>query len=204
MALAGKTKKEVVGEFRSAEILAAARKVFAANGFGDATVDQFAAAAGLAKGTIYLYFPSKKDIYLAALKEGLIELRGHTRRNMQAATGIRARLRAFIATRLEYAEANRDFIQIYHAEFGNLSNPAASDNEFQQIYLQQAKELKAVLKAAVENGEIRPLRTDFAAFLIYDMVRGVMTRRLLNWSKAGIGDDIELLDTLIWKGLASA
>src|SRR5580704_4745459 len=162
MALAGKNKQEVVSEFRCAEILAAARSVFAMRGFSEATVDEIAAAAGIAKGTVYLYFSSKRDIYLAALKQGLMELMERTRTTMETARGIEAKLLAFVRTRLEYAETNRDFIKIYHSEFGNLTNAAACDSEFQQLYLEQAKILEAVLRSAVRNGEIRPVRTDFA------------------------------------------
>src|SRR5579871_2235981 len=108
MALAGKKKHEVVSEFRCAEILEAARKVFAKRGFSESTVDEIASAAGIAKGTVYLYFPSKRDIYLAALKHGLMELMERTKVTMTNATGIQAKLHAFVRTRLEYAEANRD------------------------------------------------------------------------------------------------
>jgi AcrR family transcriptional regulator len=204
MALAGKTKQDIVSEFRSAEILGAARKVFALKGFSDATMDEIAAAAGIAKGTIYLYFPTKRDIYLAALKEGLTELRERTNRNMEAVRGIRAKLRGFITTRIEYAETNRDFIRIYHSEFGNLTKAPLYDSEFQQLYLQQAEDLKAVLQAAVEGGEIRNVRTEFMAFMIYDMVKGVMTQRLLEWSQRKMEEDIQLVDDLLWKGLAPA
>ena len=55
-----KTKQQVVMEFRRQEILDAARTVFARKGFADGIVDDIAAEAGVAKGTIYLYFPSKK------------------------------------------------------------------------------------------------------------------------------------------------
>jgi len=201
MALAGKTKHEVVSEFRCAEILSAARAVFATKGFSESTVDDIAAAAGIAKGTVYLYFSSKRDIYLAALKQGLLELQERTRQSMQAVVGIQAKIHAFIHTRLEYAEVNRDFIRIYHSEFGNLTNAAACDEEFQQLYLKQAKTLEAVLRAAVKSGEIRHIRIDFAAFLIYDMVRGVMTQRLLGWSEASVAEDIALLNDLVWKGI---
>jgi AcrR family transcriptional regulator len=204
MAHAGKSKHEVVSEFRCGEILAAARKVFAASGFSEATMDDIASAAGIAKGTVYLYFSSKKDIYLAALKQGLTELRDRTRTNMKAANGIQDRLRAFVRTRLEYAEANRDFIKIYHSEFGNLTNAAAHDSEFQQLYLMQAKELEKVLRSAMETGDIRRMRSDFTAFIIYDMVKGVMTQRLLEWSGAPLEEDIELLSELIWKGIAAS
>jgi AcrR family transcriptional regulator len=203
MALAGKSKHDVVSEFRCEEILAAARKVFAISGFNEATMDVIAATAGIAKGTLYLYFSSKKDIYLAALKQGLTELMDRTRTNMYAANGIQARLRAFVRTRIEYAEANRDFIKIYHSEFGNLTNAAACDSEFQKLYLQQAKELEKALQSAMDSGEIRRIRSDFAAFLIYDMVRGVMTQRLLEWSTVPLEEDIELLNDLIWKGIVA-
>jgi len=204
MALAGKKKQEVVSEFRCAEILAAARGVFAMRGFSEATVDEIAAAAGIAKGTVYLYFPSKRDIYLAALKQGLMELMERTRATMDAARGIEAKLQTFVRTRLEYAEANRDFIKIYHSEFGNLTNAAVCDSEFQQLYLKQARMLESVLRSAVTNGEIRPVRTDFAAFNIYDMVKGVMTQRMLGWSSAPLEEDIRLLKELIWKGIATS
>jgi AcrR family transcriptional regulator len=198
MALAGKSKQDIVSEFRCAEILAAARKVFATKGFRDATVDDIAAEAGIAKGTVYLYYPSKKEMYLAALKQGLEELRQRTGATMQAAHGAQAKLRAFVRTRMEYAEANRDFFRIYHSEFGNLTN----DSEFQQLYLQQAKTLEAVLHTAARKGEIRRIRADFSAFLIYDMVKSVMIQRLLGRSTARLDDDIETLTELIWKGIA--
>ncbi len=202
MALAGKSKQDVVSEFRCGEILNAARAVFATRGFSDATVEEIAAAAGIAKGTVYLYFSSKKDIYFAALKQGLLDLLERTQKAMETATGVQAKLRAFVRTRIEYAEANRDFFKIYHSEFGNLTK-VAYDSVFQQLYLQQAKALEAVLQAAVERGEIRPILTDFSAFIIYDMVRGVMTQRLLEWSKGAMEDDIETLNDLVWKGIVA-
>jgi AcrR family transcriptional regulator len=201
MALAGKSKHDVVSEFRCAEILAAARKVFATRGFSEATMDEIASEAGIAKGTVYLYFSSKKDIYLAALIQGVLELHERTAAKMAAAAGVEAKLRSFVRTRIEYAEEHRDFIKIYHSEFGNLTNAAACGSEFQELYLKQAKMLEIVLQSAVESGEIRPVRADFAAFIIYAMVKGVMTLRLMGWSTGGVEDDVGVLSELVWKGL---
>src|SRR5438045_7862535 len=69
-----RTKKDVVTEFRTAGILEAARKVFAKKGFSDATVDDIALAAGVAKGTVYLYYSSKREVYFAALKFGIEQM----------------------------------------------------------------------------------------------------------------------------------
>ena len=50
-------------EARPAEILAAARAIFLANGFALAKVDEIARRAGVSKGTVYLYFPTKEALF---------------------------------------------------------------------------------------------------------------------------------------------
>ena len=121
-----KTKQAVVTEFRCTEILDAARKVFAEKGFSETTMDQVAECAGIAKGTLYLYFRSKRDIYMAALMEGIRSLNNDSRRKVEAAAGVREKLCAFIETRVGYFEQHRDFFLIYHSEVGNLRFPQAS------------------------------------------------------------------------------
>src|SRR5690349_24964181 len=48
---------------RRAQLVRAAREVFGAKGYHDATVDDITRAAGVAKGTFYLYFDEKREIY---------------------------------------------------------------------------------------------------------------------------------------------
>lgn len=196
-----KSKHDVVCEFRCGEILEAARKVFARKGFDAATMDEIADAAGLAKGTLYLYFPSKREVYLEALRKGFAALTEQTVRNMEAAPAAADKLRAFVTTRLHYAEENRDFVAIYHHEFGNL-RAACLNKEFRALYLRQTKVLGDVIREAVERGEIRPVRPDGAGFIVYEMTRGLVTQRLLGCSNASVDEDIELLFDLIWNGLA--
>ena len=195
-----KTKQEVVSEFRCAEILDAARSVFARKGFYATTVDEIAETAGLAKGTLYLYFRSKRDLYLEALKQGLVALIEKTRQNLEAAPTAAEKIKAFVSTRIRYAEENRDFILIYHAEFGNIGR--APLKEFRELYLQQAKALEAVLREAAERGQVPLSRPDAAAFAVYEMTRGLITQRMLGWSAATAEEDIDFLSGMIWNGLS--
>ncbi len=196
-----KTKQEVVAEFRSTEILDAARGVFARKGFESATVDDIAEAAHIAKGTVYLYFRSKRDIYLAALKQGAIALNQETKRRMDAVPAAHEKLRAFVDTRIQYFEQNRDFFRIYQSEFGNLFHPAQLNEEFKDLCHGQGKMLETILDQLVREGQLRPMRTDLAAFTIHDMTRGLIFQRLLGWSRASAEEDIDSLFDLIWKGL---
>ncbi len=202
MTVGNKTKNEVVTEFRSAEILQAARRVFAEKGFNAATVDDVANAADVAKGTLYLYFKSKRDIYLAALKQGIQAINEETNRRVENERTIEGKLRTFIDTRLRYFEENGDFFRIYHSEFSNiLLCPTQVPEDFRDLYLQQAKALEQTLRNAAKHGKIRNLPVDLLALTIYDMTRALIVQRLLGGRKTGAGEDVEFLFDLIWKGM---
>ncbi len=62
-------------EQRRRAILKAARKIFFEKGLPAAAMDEIADAAELSKGTLYLYFKSKEDLYVSLLEEGLAILR---------------------------------------------------------------------------------------------------------------------------------
>jgi AcrR family transcriptional regulator len=199
-----KTKKDVVTEFRTAGILEAARGVFATKGFNDATVDDIANAAGVAKGTVYLYYRSKRDIYFSALKFGIQQMYAALDEQLKAESTTEGKLRALIAVKLAYFDENRDFFKIYYSELGNLCiHPGAIDSEFKTLYLEQAKVIESILKEGARKKVLRAVRAEQAAFAISDIVRGVVTQRLLGWSKSKTTQDVEFIFDLIWKGIAA-
>jgi AcrR family transcriptional regulator len=193
-----------VTEFRCSEILEAARKTFSAQGFAATTMDAIAEQAHIAKGTLYLYFPSKRDIYMAALRQGIRTLNDDTNRKVATETSVLDKLRTFITTRVDYFERNREFFRIYHSEIGNLlAHPGKQGGEVSEMYLEQAYMLERILREAADRGEIRDLRPDATAFAVCDMTRGVIVQRMLGWSKAELPDDIHHLIEVIWRGIAA-
>jgi AcrR family transcriptional regulator len=199
-----KTKKDVVTEFRTAGILEAARRVFAAKGFNDATVDDIANAAGVAKGTVYLYYRSKRDIYFAALKFGVQQMYAALDEQLKAESTIEGKMRALIAVKLAYCDENRDFFKIYYSELGNLCiHPGAIDPEFKAMYLDQAKVIESILKEGARKKLLRSVRAEQAAFAISDIIRGIVTQRVLGWSKSKISQDVDFIFDLVWKGIAA-
>src|SRR5258706_13214029 len=66
--------KEVLQTFRTRSLLEATRKVLAAGGFDAVTMERVSAEAGLTKGAVYLYFPSKDHLILAAVEEMFAEM----------------------------------------------------------------------------------------------------------------------------------
>lgn len=68
-------------------ILKGAQAVFAGSSYGDAATADVAKAAGVSAAALYRYFPSKKDLYVAALRESGQRLQGIWRRMMSGAAG---------------------------------------------------------------------------------------------------------------------
>jgi AcrR family transcriptional regulator len=198
-----KTKKDVVTEFRTAGILEAARRVFATKGFNDATVDDIANAAGVAKGTVYLYYKSKRDIYFAALMFGIEQMYSTLDEQLKEQSTIEGKLRTLIAVKLAYCDENRDFFKIYYSELGNLCIHPAADPELKALYFDKAKVIESILKEGARKKVLRNIRTDQAAFAISDIIRGVVTQRVLGATKSKISQDVGFIFDLVWKGIAA-
>jgi AcrR family transcriptional regulator len=204
MPVLGRTRKEVLTEFRMAELLEAARRVFAEKGFHDSTVDAIAEAAGVAKGTVYLYYRSKRAVYWAALEQGITDLHGKIRTHLAQEDTLENKIRAYITIRIGYFEKNRDFFKIYFSEFGSaFTHPAQVRKRFGELYLRQARELEEVLREGIKRKVIRGVPTDTAALAISDLTRGVITQRLLGWSKGDVQSDIRFVFDLVWRGIAA-
>jgi AcrR family transcriptional regulator len=59
-------------EARPQELLAAALELFVERGYAATRLDDVASRAGVTKGTLYLYFPSKEDLFFAMVRENLL------------------------------------------------------------------------------------------------------------------------------------
>ncbi|HEX2322311.1 MAG TPA: TetR/AcrR family transcriptional regulator [Streptosporangiaceae bacterium] len=84
-----------VKETTRARLVAAAAQEFARTGFERANVDAISLAAGYAKGTIYNYFPSKEELFLAVVEEASAQ--AATTASAPAAASARERLAAALA-----------------------------------------------------------------------------------------------------------
>lgn len=189
-------------EFRTGEILAAARSVFARHGFASATVDEIAETAGVAKGTVYLYFPSKRDLFLATLREGVTQLHAEAERLIARSESTAAKIRAFIAVRLDYCDRNRDFFRIYYTELGSLPVRSSGERpEFQDLYDQQAELLESILRLGIQRGEIRADNVRKTARLIYDLTRSAIAQHVLDEEQSAVNESTEAICRLIWRGI---
>ncbi len=94
-------------------ILAAALKLFAHEPYQAVTMDRVADAAGVAKGTLYLYFPSKDALYLGVLSDGLDTAYRTYQNSADPRLPVAERLRRSIEVMVEFYDQRRDFLQFF-------------------------------------------------------------------------------------------
>jgi AcrR family transcriptional regulator len=194
-----KTKQQVVSEFRRTEILNAARSVFARKGFARGIMDAIAKEAGLAKGTVYLYFRSKEEIYRAVLDRDMESLKKGTLERIDAAKNLEDKIRAFTLARLENAEARKEFFRIMDTESGSLS---LTRSQYRRWLREPVLRLASAIEDASRRGDIRRVPSEKVAWIIADMTRGTIQRRLQGQSDSLPSEDSEFLLSFIWAALA--
>jgi len=191
-------RRKAANEERRRAILEAARAVFARQGYADTVVDDIAAQAGMAKGTLYLYFPSKEQIYLAALLEQARQLDADSAAAMNTAGSWKDKLAAYLQVRMRYCNCQGDFLRIYMHEFRGMSmigKPLTA--EFIHLVQRGESQLAQMFAAAAARGEIRPVDPELAAITVSDITRGLMERQLRAWGNSvGPDDEAFALDIL--------
>jgi AcrR family transcriptional regulator len=190
-----------VSERKRHGILDAARTVFSRQGYAGASVEDVAERAGVAKGTVYLYFKSKEELYLAALVRDLENLASKARSEMDRVASLREKVLAFLRVRLEYSRANEDFLRIYLAEYGSMFVKSSLHGELCRLARENMRHVKHEVEQAALRREIRPIDAGPVTAAITSLARGMLETRLLGWKEFQAPQEAEFGVDLLWRGI---
>src|SRR5229473_1480278 len=136
-------------------ILAAALKLFAHEPYQAVTMDRVASAAGVAKGTLYLYFPSKDALYLGILSDNLDT--GY--RTIQASADPKLplveRVRRAITVTVEFYDQRRDFLQFYAIEEPRLAD--ARNRVMEEARERSSNFFESLIQDGIRSGVFAPV-----------------------------------------------
>lgn len=157
-------------------ILEAAIKVFAAEGFYNAKVSQIAHHAGVADGTIYLYFKSKDDLLINLFEDRMERVNANLREAIETESTAVARLRRIVKLHLELVEQNRDMAEVISVELRQSS-------KFIREYANPkfAEFLRTIAGAVVEGQRTGELRTGIDPYLFARALFGALDEIALAW-----------------------
>ncbi len=184
------------------QILAAAVAVFADKGFHRARIADIAAAAGVGKGTIYEYFPSKKELFQQLLVHIFNTYLEHLRRICREES-LEGFLRRLIDESLEHFQMHREIARILLSDQPPVD--AVTQRLFFAVQQEKLQRLRDRLQAARERGEMRPVPADLAAIMVSGFI-AALGHQLFFYNKQEM--DLAALSTraidLILRGIAGS
>ena len=157
-------------------ILRAATRVFARNGYFNSKVADIARAAGVADGTVYLYFKSKEEILHSIFDQNMAEAIAADRKLIDKLSDPREKLRRIATLHLERLGADRDLAVVFQVEL------RGSTKFMQQFSAAGFAEYLGLLRAIFEEGQRAGVfRKELNARVAAKIFFGALDEMATNW-----------------------
>ncbi|MFC4669273.1 TetR/AcrR family transcriptional regulator [Seohaeicola nanhaiensis] len=187
-------------EKRTADILVAARAVFAERGYNDMVMSEIAERAGVVEGSIYRYFRNKRDLMFRMAEAWFEEMIEDDAATLAAIEGTRNRLRFIIHRHLRSIHQQPDMSRLV---FQHLRpEPDYRDTRLFALNRAYTARVSEVVAAGMKAGEIR---SGLSPTLVRDVIFGSIEHRTWaflrnegDYDVDGLADQV--LD-LVWRGL---
>jgi len=147
----GKVADLNVKEAKRRKILNAALKIFSRKGYGTAAIDEVAQEAGIAKGTLYLYFRDKEDLFCSTIMYFIDNLAAYLKKHVDNNEGPLDILRSIAYHVLRFFLQNKDFFGIFQIFIHE--DILCRHEELFKILLEKKKELLDYEHELVKRGQ---------------------------------------------------
>lgn len=185
MDLPQEPEDETVGRKRDPDdkrrkIFEAALKVFTERGFHEATMDEIAAASGVAKGTVYRYFESKEDLLDQLLKATSRRIAERFASAFVSGGDVVDQIRVFIEQWVIFIEENHTLYRLIQAE--GLNGRASRQTMFYEYLIADFPMIKERVAAMDTEGVLKTTSFHTAAYGILGFIDGVVRK----WFRSGM------------------
>lgn len=180
---------------RRTQLLDVAGRRFAEQGYHGLSMEALAEAAGVSKPVLYQHFPSKRDLYLALVRDAVAEMEAQVRKALDGTSDNRARVEGAIAAYFDFVEDRR---------FGLLFGATdVRDDDVREVIEGAMARVSAAVGALIaEDAGLSPRAAAFLATAL----RGLAAEGARSWVEQPEVDKVEavrLLSQLAWRGLGS-
>ena len=157
-------------------IIRAAIRVFAGKGYFNSKVADVAAEAGIADGTVYLYFKSKDDILHSIFDRAMEEFISEGKKELEGIDSPEERLRRIAELHLERLGADREMAVVFQVEL------RGSTKFMQEFSAAGFHDYLEVIQKTVEDGQRSgAFRTDIKPVVASKILYGALDEMVTNW-----------------------
>jgi len=179
-----RSRADVLRDFRTDQILDAATVVFGKLGYAEASIERIAEEAGVARSTVYVYFPNKDLLLNQCLARHRLVLGERVRTAVEAAAGFEARLAAFFAAVLGYVGNVSEFFRALMGvrgvdPFFGVGSGDVPTPELETLRAEFTALLERVFADAIAAGELTPDAVPSALEALALLLYGALMRRTI-------------------------
>jgi TetR/AcrR family transcriptional regulator len=179
-------------------IFESAIKIFSESGYRGATMDDIAANASLAKGTLYYHFKSKEEIFNFIVEEGLKILQNQVIEIQEMDMSPIEKLIKICKIQLTFLYGYTDFFKVVMSQlWGNESR----QDELRQKIRTYISEIEINIKNAMENGQIEKGDVELIAFQFFGSLCSSAIYESIHIEKVNLEDIIDSTIKFTLKGL---
>lgn len=154
-------------EARPGELLEAALDLFVEKGFAATRVDEVAARAGVSKGTLFLYFPSKEELFKAVVRENIAGRFAEWNTELESFVGTTSDVLRYCYQvwweRIGATKAS-GITKLMFSEAQNF--PEIAQFYQQEVILPGRALVRRILQRGVERGEFQAMDLDYGTYIV--------------------------------------
>lgn len=158
------------------KIIQAAVEVIAENGFHGAQISRIAKKAGVADGTIYLYFNNKEDLLVSLFRERMGHFIRQTERQLEAQTSAREKLKTLVSMHFKQLSGNYPMAIVTQLELRQSKKTLRA--QINEVLKQYLNVIDRILEEGVQSGEFPG---DLNIRLARQMIFGTLDETVTNW-----------------------
>ena len=187
---------------RPQQIIEAAVRIFARKGYYNSRVSDIAREAGLAAGTIYLYFKTKDDILVTLFREKMAHFVASLRKAIAVEPDAVAKIRRLVRLHFEMLEGDPELAEVVQVELrqGQKFFRGASAHEISSYFAL----IGSVLEEGVAQGQVRPeLPIKVATKALFGAMDQMTTSWVLGKRAYRLADTAETVADIFLRGVAA-
>ena len=165
-----------VSQDKFSAILRGAIQVFARSGYFNAKVAEVARAAGVADGTVYLYFKNKDDLLVSIFNTAMAEFNARAKQELAEIADPHQQLRHFAKLHFEALEADRELAVVFQVEFRHSTRFMEQFSE--TMLADYLKMLREILERGQKQGVFR---ASLNPKIIAKVIFGALDEMVTNW-----------------------
>ncbi len=179
-------------------------RVIARKGMAAATMQEIAEEAGVAKGTIYLYFRDRDELVEKTFETAITLLIDRVEKAMIEGKSLEEKIRAAMTAKLSFFRENREFFRLYislRLPEGDAQQQRRHKRNCEPQYRDSVGRLAGILEEAMDRGEIRRFDSHRLALFIVEGSNAIVVERVMEESSPSEEQDVEFLTQVIMGGI---